>query len=71
MTGPKDANEAIDEITEDVTIDTVMRRDPRELKDDDYVRFIEAQRTKRAMFIKDSAARKEKRRGFENPDKEE
>lgn len=58
----KDGNQLIDEAAEHVTLDEVMRRDPRTVTDDEFEDMIRGLRRARAMFIKGSEDRRQKRK---------
>lgn len=70
-TKEKDGSALLDEAAADATIDEVMRRDPREVSDDDLREMIEASRAKRALFIQAGQKRKEKKAGVQDPEEKE
>lgn len=71
MTEAKTGPELVEEIAADPTIDEMLRRDPRQVGEDDLLKLVEAHRLKRAQFIKDSDKRRAKRQGQEVEEDEE
>lgn len=71
MPDQKTGPELMDEVAADPTIDEMLRRDPREVKDADLERLIEAQRAKRAQFISASEKRRAKKAGVEDNEEDE
>lgn len=47
----KEANDFIDEIGQDPTLNSFFDRNPKTLTDDDLLRLIEIERQNRALFI--------------------
>lgn len=70
MTEQKTGPELLDEAAQHPTLDELMRRDPKDLTEDDYRVLIEHQRHDRAMFISAQAKKQDKKSGVEETDDE-
>lgn len=60
-----EANQLIEEIITEPSLDDFMRRDPAELTDEDFARIVEIERDNRAKFIAAEEKKQMKKQGIE------
>lgn len=58
MSDEKEANDYIDEIGQDPTLNSFFDRNPRSLSDDELRQLIDIERQNRALFIEKKASKK-------------
>jgi len=63
-----EANELLDEIAKQPTVDEFMRRNPHTMTEDDFRQMVLAQRHERALFLTAQDKKKAKRAGVDADD---